>query len=128
MSPPNVYPEGVPFPDARPPQDNPDRLMDDTFIVAVPGGMLATDGTYSPSTSGAYVPEPTNPQGLPPGALSPQNVIVDPIPDDEPLIDRVTDDITLRTGPVPAPSVLPTDPSPGVVPLSQPVTPPFYTP
>ena len=115
MQPPNVYPEGIPFPDARPPQDNPDRLVDDTFLISVPGGFLATDGVYAQ----------TNAQYQPPGALSPQNVIVDPVPDDLPLIDRVTDDITLRTGPVPAPTA---DGNPGPVPLSEPTIPVFYTP
>ena len=39
MTPPNVYPEGLPFVDARPPQDRPDRLEDDTTIAATIGGI-----------------------------------------------------------------------------------------
>ena len=78
--------------------------------------MFATDGTYYFLPTG---------QGLPPGALSPQNVIVDPVPDDLPLVNRVTDDITLKTGTVPAPTA---DGNPGDVPLSDPTVPVFYTP
>ncbi len=38
MSPPNIYPEGIPFYDARPPADYPDRLQDDTALHNVVGG------------------------------------------------------------------------------------------
>ena len=44
MSIPNVYPEGIPFPDARPPQDRPDRLEDDTSLQSVNGGFVAKLG------------------------------------------------------------------------------------
>lgn len=115
MSPPDVYPEGIAFPDARPPQDNPDRLYDDTYLQAVSGGMVATDGVY---------PIYANGQQTPAGGLSPQPVLVDPILTDTPLRDLVTDDVTLRTGPVYAPTV--TGPSPGPVPGSSPPQPPFY--
>ncbi len=99
MQPPNVYPEGIPFPDARPPQDHPDPLMDDSFLQSTTGGIEATTGLY-----------PTNnAQASPPGAISPQQVIVDPIPSDTPLRDIVADDVTLRTGPIPAPTSDPDD-------------------
>lgn len=115
MSPPDIYPEGIPFLDARPPQDNPDRLMDDSFLKSISGGIAATTGSYPVYPSG---------QASPPGAISPQQVIVDPIPADTPQRLLVSDDVTLRTGLVPAPSVLPSDPSPGPVPPG-PAIPPF---
>jgi hypothetical protein len=65
LMPPNVYPEGIPFFDARPPQDNPDRLWDDTTLYPVTGGIAATVGQLN-SPSG---------QNLGPGALSPQNFV-----------------------------------------------------
>lgn len=115
MMPPDVYPEGIPFPDARPPQDNPDRLYDDSYLKAVSGGIVATDGVY---------PVYPNGQQAPLGAFSPQPVIVDPLPESTPLRDLVADAVTLRTGPVYAPSV--TGPSPGPVPGSSAPEPPFY--
>lgn len=118
MSPPNVYPEGIPFPDARPPQDNPDRLGDDTFLVATKGGMLATDGGHYFLASG---------QGLPPGALSPKPILVDNVPKTGPGPNVLTDDITLKVGVVPAPTANPAD-SPGPIPLSALPKPVFYTP
>ena len=116
MMPPDVYPEGIPFPDARPPQDNPDRLYDDSYLVAHADGFVVTTGTY---------PVYPNGQKAPIGAFSPQPVLVSPIPADTPLAKLVTDDVTLRTGPVAAPSV--TGSSPGPVPGSSPPQPPFYT-
>ena len=35
IEPPNVFPEGIPFFDARPPNDRPDRLEDDTALSEV---------------------------------------------------------------------------------------------
>lgn len=119
MNPPDVYPEGIPFTDARPPQDNPDRLTDDSYLFAISGNMGVTNGTY---------PIYPNGQQSPIGAYSPQDVIVDPIPADTPPVDLVQDSITLRTGPVYAPSVpyiAGTGPSPGPVPFSGPPVPPF---
>lgn len=96
MFPPNIYPEGIPFPDARPPQDNPDRLWDDTTLESVlggfkvkPWGQLHNDG-----------------QDNGPGSLSPQQVQVDRIPpwvpDGNP--NPPADFVTLRTGPAYAPT------------------------
>lgn len=86
MQPPNIYPEGIPFPDARPPADNPDRLQDDTTLQSVTGGFLAPDGNLYP-----------NGQNQQPGALSPQNLIESPTPIGP---DVLEDDITFITGPV----------------------------
>lgn len=105
MTPPNVYPEGMPFFDARPPQDLGDRLTDDTYLVSM-------SGTLGLSVAGP----PVYPSGQtsPIGALSPQDITVDPIIADIPLLPGQTeieaqnileDDITLRTGPVRARSV-----------------------
>ncbi len=91
MQPPNIYPEGIPFFDARPPQDNPDRLQDDTSLQSVTGGFLASDGQLYP-----------NGQNQQPGALSPQQIVENPTPQG---VDVLEDDITFITGPVPAPSV-----------------------
>jgi len=118
MFPPEVYPEGIPFTDARPPQDNPDRLTDDSYVYPVAGGMKTTVGTY---------PILPNGQRSPLGAISPQSVIVDAIPADTPKRLLVADNVTLRTGPVPAPSIT-HPPSPGPVPDLNDPQPPFYTP
>jgi len=48
MSVPDVYPEGIPFPDARPPQDRPDRLEDDTSLGSVIGGIIIQNGLLYP--------------------------------------------------------------------------------
>lgn len=115
MTPPNVYPEGIPFPDARPPQDNSDRLMDDSYLESLAGVIEPTDGDY---------PVYANGQKSPIGAYSPQMVIVDPVPDAPPSASQLADDVTLRTGPVFAPSV--SGPSPGPVPgPPTPPSPPF---
>ncbi len=119
MTPPNIYPEGIPFPDARPPQDNPDRLFDDSYLVSKGGLIDVTDGIY---------PIYPNGQQSPVGAYSGRQVIVDSIPKQPPSANQVADDVTLRTGPIFAPSVDPSEPSPGPVPGSSGPIPPKYTP
>ena len=138
MMPPNVYPEGIPFFDARPPQDNPDRLSDDTYLHPATGGIFAPNGGP---------PLMPNGQTLPIGALSPKELIENPVPyidpyllddsdtfvnaDDDGLFDTgvigpppplppiptipgqttatganvIQDDITFKTGVIPAPTV-----------------------
>ena len=91
MQPPNVYPEGMPFWDARPPQDRPDRLQDDTSLQSVTGGMQAPYGVLYP-----------NGQVQQPGALSPLQLVENPMPQGPSVL---MDDITFITGPVGAPSV-----------------------
>jgi hypothetical protein len=143
MKPPNIYPEGIPFPDARPPQDNPDRLSDDTYLFMAgtsPGfltqGFNPTDGVYPTAQSGA---NPTSPaiytkwpsgQLAPIGAYSPQAITVSSIPPASPSASQLADDVTLKTGVIFAPSVPPPPPSPGTVPGGplDPPKPPFYTP
>lgn len=88
MMPPNVYPEGIPFPDARPPQDNPDDMGDDTSLYSVTGGQAATIGQYDANTSV--------------GSLSPQPVLQTPVPQGPNVL---TDDVAIRTGPISAPQV-----------------------
>lgn len=61
MAVPDVYPEGIPFPDTRAPQDRPDRLEDDTSLQSVTGGFALQNGALYP-----------NGQTQQPGALSPQ--------------------------------------------------------
>ncbi len=60
MIPPVIYPEGLPFYDARSPQDNPDRMQDDTYLQPTVGGINITIGQYN---------------NLGPGALSPQDIL-----------------------------------------------------
>jgi hypothetical protein len=91
MMPPNIYPEGIPFYDARPPQDRPDRLQDDTSLQSVTGGFLAPFGELYP-----------NGQNQQPGSLSPLQLIENPTPVGPNVL---MDDITFITGPVAAPSV-----------------------
>lgn len=98
MQPPSVYPEGMPFFDARPPQDNPDRLQDDTSLQSVTGGMLAPYGQLYP-----------NGQNQQPGALSPLQIVETPTPQGPNVL---ADDITFITGTVPAPSVSETNSPP----------------
>jgi len=89
MMPPAIYPEGIPFMDARAPQDNPDRMQDDTSLMPITGGIGITNGQLIP--------------GAPVGAISPRQVLESPIP---PLsANLLEDDITIRTGPVAPPSV-----------------------
>jgi len=117
MTPPDVYPEGIPFFDARPPQDLPDRLEDDTYLHPVAGGITAPYGG---------TPNMPNGQVLPEGGLSPLNIIQSG-PDNwavddtflKPILDSskaditgtleepvpypptvLEDDITIKTGPV----------------------------
>jgi hypothetical protein len=90
MVPPSIYPEGMPFRDARPPQDNGDRLQDDTSLQAVPGGFLIVP-------PGQLYP---NGQQQQPGSLSPQMLVENPTPQGANVL---ADDITFITGVIPAP-------------------------
>jgi hypothetical protein len=94
MIPPLVFPEGVPFIDARPPQDNGDRLQDDTSLQSVTGGFIV-------SPPGQLYP---NGQKQQPGALSPQMLVENPTPQGPNVL---ADDITFITGVKPAPSAWP---------------------
>jgi hypothetical protein len=104
MEPPDVYPEGIPFSDSRAPQDRPDRLVDDTSLQSVTGGMAVQDGVTYPNgqvqqpgalspksvtesiTASPYTPEPGNPTvGVPIGP----NILAD--------------DVTFITGPIVSP-------------------------
>ena len=106
MSVPNVFPEGLPFPDTRAPQDRPDRMEDDTALQSVTGGFKVQVGqTYPDGQNGQ------------PGALSPlpflESIDTDGAPyDPEPGNPSVgtpigpnvlADDVTFITGPIPAP-------------------------
>lgn len=86
MEPPDVYPEGLPFPDARPPADYGDRLQDDTSLQSVSGGFAVQNGAYYP-----------NGQNQQPGALSPQPLVENPTPQGASVL---ADDVTFLTGPV----------------------------
>ena len=95
MMPPNVYPEGIPFRDARPPNDLPDRLQDDTILVSVVGGIIASNGSDA-SLYDSYLLDSNNQDILDSngqpllgspflvpsrvGALSPQQLIETPTP------------------------------------------------
>lgn len=104
MSIPNVWPEGIPFPDARPPQDRPDRLEDDTALQSGWGGFQVQYGQTYPGG-----------QNQQPGALSPLPFVEsnnttpqDPEPGNPgigtPIGPNVlADDVTFITGPVAAP-------------------------
>ena len=87
LTPPNVYPEGIPFMDARPPQDDPDRLQDDTTLQSVTGGFIV-------SPPGQLYP---NGQQQQPGAFSPQMLVESPTPVGPNVL---SDDITFITGKV----------------------------
>lgn len=91
MQPPNIYPEGIPFFDARPPQDRPDRLQDDTSLQSVTGGVKAPYGQLYP-----------NGQNQQPGSLSPLQVEQSPVVLSPNVLE---DDITIITGYVAAPGV-----------------------
>lgn len=104
MEPPDVYPEGIPFPDSRAPQDYPDRLVDDTSLQSVSGGMQVQAGVTYP-----------NGQVQQPGALSPQSVtesitasLYTPEPGN-PTVGTpygpnvLADDVTFITGPIVSP-------------------------
>ena len=69
MEPPDVYPEGMPFIDARPPQDNGDALVDQTHIWSAMGGMAITDGVTPTIPSG---------QKADVGSLSPRPILNTP--------------------------------------------------
>ena len=104
MNVPDIYPEGLPFPDARPPQDRPDRLEDDTALQSTLGGFQVQYGQTYPGG-----------QNQQPGALSPlpfaeSNDILsqDPEPGNPgigtPIGPNVlADDVTFITGVIPAP-------------------------
>jgi hypothetical protein len=91
MQPPNIYPEGIPFFDARPPQDRPDRLQDDTSLQAVTGGIQAPYGVLYPDG-----------QNQQPGSLSPLQIEQSPVQYGPTILE---DDITFITGVVAASSV-----------------------
>lgn len=88
MFPADVYPEGIPFVDARPPQDNADRWTDTTYLSPGQGGIGATNGQIIASLGA--------------GALSPRPILQTPVPLGPNVL---TDDITIRTGPIFPPSV-----------------------
>ena len=67
MLPVNIFPEGVPFYDARPPQDNGDRLQDITYL----DGKVGTIGLNPNNQS-------ENGQIIPPGGMSPRNILQSP--------------------------------------------------
>ena len=90
MSVPDVFPEGLPFPDARSPQDRPDRLEDDTALWSVGGGLSVQIGQSYP-----------NGQNQQPGALSPLPFVESPTPVG---VNVLADDVTFITGPVSAPT------------------------
>lgn len=94
MTPPDVYPEGMPFPDGRPPQDNGDLLGDASTLH--PG-----IGTMGVDTGGQF----TLPNGQvpPPGAVSPQTVVENPLPQGQVVAaGQILSDVAIRTGPVTA--------------------------
>ena len=100
---PGVYADGMPFPDARPPQDNADVLLDDTAIALSNAGVT---GSLLSAVPGI----------MPPGAYAPRMVQGDTIPAGLTGRNVLADDTAIRTGLVP-----PTDntPSrPGKAPLS----------
>lgn len=103
MQPPNIFPEGIPFYDARPPQDRPDRLQDDTSLQSVTGGMLAPYGELYP-----------NGQNQQPGSLSPLQLVETPTPQGPNVL---ADDITFITGVVGAGSVTITNSPPTCISL-----------
>lgn len=76
MIPYNLYPEGIPFIDARPDKGLPDLLTDSTSLVPIQGGFTTT--TILPAE---------------PGLLSPQNIL-SPINDDPNSLRPI------RTGPI----------------------------
>jgi hypothetical protein len=89
MTPPDVYPEGLPFLDPRAPQDNPDLLMDESTIRPALGvGAVDIGGRY-------ILP---NGQAQPVGATAPLTVVESPLP--PPSIDVILEDVAIRTGPV----------------------------
>lgn len=120
MQPPDVYPEGMPFLDARPPGDLPDRLVDDAALQSIMGGITVYPALSSGSdvdlqdsddalvldSDGATIvlgeglsPEP-QPQYVSPGQVSPRPFEETPLPYGPSVL---ADDVTFITGPVSAP-------------------------
>ena len=94
MTPPNVYPEGQPFVDARSPQDNAD-LMGDATTLRAGQGLMAVD------VGGQYTL--LNGQSQPSGAVSPMTVVENPLPDGRVIeAGQILADVAIRTGPVTA--------------------------
>ncbi len=91
MSPPDIYPEGIPFADTRPPQDQPDHMQDDSSLKAIPGGFIVTTGQYVIQNGQVAI-----------GAVSPQDIGPNPAP--TPSVSNLSDLTAIRTGPVVAPS------------------------
>lgn len=106
MTPPNIYPEGIPFFDSRVPQDRPDRLEDATALQSVTGGFIVTPpgqdfpnfqnqepGAKSPQPFVESIPSfPNNPEpGQPAGIGTPIGPNI------------LADDVTFITGPIVAP-------------------------
>jgi hypothetical protein len=89
MDPPNVYPEGIPFTDARPPQDNPDIWWDSTTLQALPGGVMGVTGGNFTLPNGQVPPV---------GAISPQMISETPLP--EGYQGEAPESYQIRTGPV----------------------------
>lgn len=104
MQPPDVYPEGIPFLDARPPGDNPDRLVDDTGLQSGLGGLYVVDGLTGPLNQqpGSISPQPftesieAEPNDAEPGQPAGIGTPIGP--------NVLADDVTFITGPVAAPS------------------------
>jgi hypothetical protein len=69
MSPPDIYPEGMPFEDARPPQDNPDALVDGSALQSVTGGIIVAAGVLPTYDTG---------QGTPYGGKAPMPTLSSP--------------------------------------------------
>jgi hypothetical protein len=111
MTPPNVYPEGIPFFDARPPQDNPDRLDDNSYLRPVVGGVTIPNGGPPLQPNGQIMPE---------GGQVPKELEEDPTPytevlffddNDELIVSNKYDTFTVDdvgpTPPLPAIPLLP---------------------
>lgn len=91
MTPPDIYPEGVPFVDARPPADAGDALMDDSTLAPVTGGITITTGQSPQYRARGQTP-------LQPGDYAPQDFLPSPVPANS--VNLVQDDKELKTGPV----------------------------
>lgn len=107
MSPPNVYPEGIPFYDTRAPQDRPDRLEDATSLQSVLGTFsVVPPGQdyhvgFQNQEPGAFSPQPfreslnTFPNQPEPGQPAAIGTPIGP--------NVLADDVTFITGPIVAP-------------------------
>lgn len=117
MQPPDVFPEGIPFFDARPPGDNPDRLVDDTGLQSGLGGLYIVDGVSGPVNQqpGSISPQPfTETVSFAYGELATEEEAVIETEDGFAIAvtdlgtpvgpDVLADDITFITGPVASPS------------------------